>query len=137
MVHPHPWIRRPRAGVQATRGVSSEPTTPRGDWRKDRWPCCRSCTPARTSSISRAAQGPARRALLERAALERVVPLGHVIPGVLAPAALVVARREDDAARREGSMVQTPHGPIAQAALQGGQSWTFGARLAPAGRALV
>jgi SAM-dependent methyltransferase len=82
-----------------------------------------------------AAHGEAREALLGAAAIERIEHLGHVFPGVLAPAALLVARREPDAAARAASPVWTARGPVAQAVLAA--DGALHARLAPAERALL
>jgi hypothetical protein len=56
----------------------------------------------------------ARRRLLEEAAVERVEPLGDVFPGVFAPAALLVARKEPEAAARAAQPVWTPAGMVLQ-----------------------
>ena len=64
-----------------------------------------------------ASHRPAREALLARCALERVEPLGDPFPGVFAPCALLVARREDDAEARARQRVWTPAGFAAQATL--------------------
>ena len=58
-----------------------------------------------------AAHAAARRRLCARAALERLVHLGDVFAGVRSPAALLIARREPDAAARAAQIVETPHGP--------------------------
>jgi hypothetical protein len=61
-----------------------------------------------------AAHRAARQRLLERAAVERIEPLGDVFAGVFAPAALLVARREPDAEARAAQMVWTPAGAVRQ-----------------------
>jgi SAM-dependent methyltransferase len=66
-----------------------------------------------------AAHRRARRQLLAATAIERLEHLGDVFPGVFAPAALIIARREPDAARRAQQLVATPHGPILQRMLDG------------------
>jgi predicted RNA methylase len=83
-----------------------------------------------------AAHRCARAQLVEAVALERVEPLGDVFPGVFAPAALVIARREPDAARRDGARVWTPRGAVTQRRLvdSGG---ALNPRLSPRERALL
>ena len=84
-----------------------------------------------------AAHAPARRRLCAAAAIERLVHLGDVFAGVHAPAALVVARREPDAAARARQIVETPRGPVAQAELLRDSGCALNARLTPAERALA
>jgi len=76
-----------------------------------------------------------RARLVEAAALERLEPLGDPFPGVFAPAALVIARREPDAERRASQSVWTPRGAVRQAALVA-EGW-FNPRLSPRERALL
>jgi hypothetical protein len=61
-----------------------------------------------------AAHRRARARLFALAALERVERLGDVFPGVKAPAALIVARREPDGDARAAQQVATGAGVIAQ-----------------------
>jgi len=84
-----------------------------------------------------AAHAAARRRLCARAALERLAHLGDVFAGVNAPAALVIARREPDAAARARQIVATPRGPVAQAELLRDPECALNARLTPAERALA
>ncbi len=84
-----------------------------------------------------AAHSSARRRLCARAALERLVHLGDVFAGVHAPAALLIARREPDAAARAAQIVQTPGGPVAQAELMRDPTCALNARLTPGERALA
>jgi TaqI-like C-terminal specificity domain/Eco57I restriction-modification methylase len=64
-----------------------------------------------------AAHRAARRRLLSEAAIERIELLGDVFPGVFAPAALLVARREPVEARRRAQQVWTPAGAVRQSEL--------------------
>ncbi len=82
-----------------------------------------------------AAHRAGRERLLELAAIERLEPLGNVFTGVHAPAALLVARREPDAAARSAQPVWTPMGPVAQATLAGEGS--LNPRLSAGDRALL
>jgi predicted RNA methylase len=84
-----------------------------------------------------AAHAAARRRLCGRAALERLVHLGDVFAGVNAPAALLVARREPNAAARARQIVETPGGQVAQAELMRDPTCALNARLTPAERALA
>jgi hypothetical protein len=80
-----------------------------------------------------AAHSEARRSLLRQAALERVEPLGDVFPGVFAPAALLVARKEPDPEARLQSKVWTPRGWVLQRELED----SLVVRLDAPGRALL
>ncbi|MGZ3443213.1 MAG: TaqI-like C-terminal specificity domain-containing protein [Polyangia bacterium] len=84
-----------------------------------------------------AAHAAARRRLCARAAIERLVHLGDVFAGVHAPAALLIARREPDAAARAAQIVETPHGAVTQAELTRDKSCALNSRLTPAERALA
>jgi len=84
-----------------------------------------------------AAHAPARQRLCSAAAVERLAHLGDVFAGVRAPAALVIARREPDAAARAAQLVETPRGPVAQSELTADPACTLNARLTPAQRALA
>jgi len=84
-----------------------------------------------------AAHRPARERLLAEAAIERVERLGDVFPGVFAPAALLVARKEPDAAARDAQWVTTPVGQVAQAAWARDPARAFNARLSAADHALL
>ena len=84
-----------------------------------------------------AAHAPARRRLCARAAIERLAHLGDVFAGVHAPAALIVARREPDAAARARQIVATPRGPVAQAALVVDPACALNPRLTAAEHALA
>lgn len=84
-----------------------------------------------------AAHAPARRRLCDAAAVERLAHLGDVFAGVRAPAALIIARREPDAAARAAQRVETPRGPVAQAELTADPLCTLNPRLTPAERALA
>jgi len=84
-----------------------------------------------------AAHAAARRRLCAAAALERLEHLGDVFAGVRAPAALLVARREPDAAVRAAARVETPRGPVAQAELMGDAVCALNPRLTAAERALA
>jgi hypothetical protein len=83
------------------------------------------------------AHAAARRRLCEAAAIERLEHLGDVFAGVRAPAALVIARREPEAAARAAQVVLTPHGEVMQAALTTEPDCALNARLSPADRALL
>lgn len=61
-----------------------------------------------------AAHRDTRRRLLQAAAIERVQHLGHVFPGVHAPAASIIARREPDESARVRQLIAMPHGTVAQ-----------------------
>ncbi len=80
-----------------------------------------------------AAHRAARRRLLEAAALERVEPLGDVFPGVFAPAALLIARKEPDLEARRAQPVWTAGGRVRQHELGDAIGGTLDAR----GRALL
>ncbi|MCU1282925.1 MAG: hypothetical protein JWM53_6471, partial [bacterium] len=84
-----------------------------------------------------AAHATARRRLCARAAIERLVHLGEVFAGVHAPAALLVARREPEAAARAAQIVETPHGAVAQAELMRDPACALNPRLTPAARKLA
>jgi predicted RNA methylase len=84
-----------------------------------------------------AAHAEARRRLLQAAAIERLEHLGDVFPGVRAPAGLVIARREPDAAARARQLVATPRGALPQAELSDDPDAVFNARLSAAERALA
>ncbi|MDB4966408.1 MAG: type restriction-modification system methyltransferase subunit [Myxococcales bacterium] len=84
-----------------------------------------------------AAHAAARRRLAAAAAIERLEHLGDVFAGVHAPAALLIARREPDAAARAAQVVETPHGPVPQAQLLADPDCVLNARLDPTERALV
>jgi len=83
-----------------------------------------------------AAHRALRERLLAEAAIERVEPVGN-FPGVVAPAALLVARREPDPERRRAQPVWTPRGPVAQEALSRDPELSLAARLSADERALV
>jgi hypothetical protein len=83
-----------------------------------------------------AAHRAARERLLARAAVERIEPLGN-FPGVFAPCALLVARREPERAARVVSSVWTPRGPVAQEALAAAPDRALAARLDARDRALL
>jgi trans-aconitate methyltransferase len=82
-----------------------------------------------------ASHAPARKRLLQTTAVERLERLGDVFAGVMAPAALVVARRELDADVRAMSVVETPVGRVRQAELA--RDGTLNPRLSLADRALL
>ena len=84
-----------------------------------------------------AAHAAARRRLCAAAAIERLVHLGDVFAGVRAPAALVIARREPDAAARAAQRVETPRGAVAQAELMRDPACVLNARLTPSERRLA
>ena len=84
-----------------------------------------------------AAHAAARRRLCAAAAIERLVHLGDVFAGVHSPAALLIARREPDAAVRAAQLVETPRGPVAQTELMREPGCALNARLTPAERALA
>ncbi len=84
-----------------------------------------------------AAHAPARRRLCARTAIERLEHLGDVFAGVQAPAALVVARLEPDAAARARQVVATPRGRVAQAALMHDAACALNPRLTAAEHALA
>lgn len=84
-----------------------------------------------------AAHRPARRRLLDGAAIERLEHLGDVFAGVHAPAALLIARREPDPAARAAQTIATPHGALAQAEVTADPDGALNPRLAPAERALA
>jgi hypothetical protein len=83
------------------------------------------------------AHAAARRRLCARAAIERLVHLGEVFSGVHAPAALLIARREPDAAARATQLVETPHGAVTQGELMRGSGCALNPRLTPDARALA
>jgi predicted RNA methylase len=84
-----------------------------------------------------AAHAAARRRLCAAAAIERLEHLGDVFAGVRSPAALVIARREPDAAARATQAVETPRGRVMQAELARDASCALNPRLTPAERALA
>jgi predicted RNA methylase len=84
-----------------------------------------------------AAHRTARRRLLAATAIERLECLGDVFPGVRAPAALVIARREPDAAARARQAVLTPRGTVAQLLLAADAEAALNPRLDARERALV
>ncbi|HEY2748532.1 MAG TPA: TaqI-like C-terminal specificity domain-containing protein [Polyangia bacterium] len=84
-----------------------------------------------------AAHAAARRRLCARAAIERLEYLGDVFAGVHAPAALLVARREPDAADRAQQIVAMPRGPVAQAALERDPACALNPRLTAPEHALT
>jgi predicted RNA methylase len=84
-----------------------------------------------------AAHRAARRRLLEAMALERVEHLGDVFPGVHAPAALLIARREPDGAARARQEVLTPRGPVAQALFVRDPDGVINARMSAREQALA
>jgi predicted RNA methylase len=81
------------------------------------------------------AHAAARADLLARAAVEQIDLLGDVFAGVLAPAALVVARREDDAGVRAAQVVAAPGGRVAQSVLAA--EGALSSRLSAVDRALL
>jgi predicted RNA methylase len=84
-----------------------------------------------------AAHREARRHFLHAAALERVERLGDVFPGVRAPAALVIARREPNRDARQSQQVSTPRGPVVQRTFADDPDAVLNPRLCPSERALV
>lgn len=84
-----------------------------------------------------AAHRPAREQLLGSCAIERLEYLGEVFPGVQAPAALVIARREPDPARRAASEVRTPRGKLLQSVLAADPERALNPRLSAEERALM
>jgi predicted RNA methylase len=84
-----------------------------------------------------AAHRQARRRLVESTAIERLEHLGDVFAGVHAPAALLVARREPDAAARAAQSIATPRGALVQAEVLGDPECVLNPRLSPTERALA
>ena len=84
-----------------------------------------------------AAHREARDFLLHHAAIERLEYFGDVFPGVLAPAALLVARREPDARLRASQWVQTAAGRVQQAQLSSDPERALNPRLGARDRALI
>ena len=84
-----------------------------------------------------AAHRPARRRLLDGAAIERLAHLGDVFAGVHAPAALLIARREPDAVARAAQTIATPSGALSQAEVARDPEHAMNPRLSPPDRALV
>src|SRR5260370_39325125 len=78
-----------------------------------------------------------RAALRLGAAVARIEPLGNVFRGVFCPAALLIARRELDPARRLGERVWTPRGERLQAEVMRDPELKLHPPLTAADRALL
>jgi hypothetical protein len=79
----------------------------------------------------------ARERLLAAAAVERIEPLGDLFAGVLAPCALLLARKEPCAETRAATQVWTPRGTVSQRELAAQPDCALVARLDSSGRALL